>query len=55
MDFNMVIKQELNDIKTEPMEDFPDVGIPNSSDYDEGVITNIKNDDLVKYLVHCLI
>jgi len=47
MDFNMVIKPVLNDIKTESMEDFRGVGIPSSSDYDEGVIPNIKNEDSI--------
>jgi len=50
----MVIKTELNDIKVEPM-DFPDVDIPNSCDYDEGIIQNMKNEDSVKYIVYYLI
>lgn len=54
MDFNMVIKGELNDIKVEPM-DFPDVDIPNSCDYDEGIIENMKNEHLVKYFVYHLV
>lgn len=54
MDFNMVIKGEINDIKVEPM-DFPDVDIPNSCDYDEGIIENMKNEDLVKYFVYNLV
>jgi len=51
MDFNMVIKEELREIKPEPM-DFPDVDIPNSCVYDVGVIQNLKTEDSVKYLVH---
>lgn len=52
MDCNMVIKQELREIKSEPMDDFPDVDITNSCDYDHGIIQNLKNEDSVKYLVH---
>ncbi|CAH1725000.1 unnamed protein product [Aphis gossypii] len=44
MDFNMVIKEELKEIKPEPM-DFPDVDIQNSCDYDVGVIQNLKTED----------
>jgi len=56
----MAIKTELRDIKMEPMDDYPDVDIPNSSDYDEGiplqsVIQNIKTENLVKYFVHYLV
>ena len=54
MDFNMTIKTELNDIKVEPM-DFPDVDIPNSCGYDEGIIQNMKNEDLVKYFMYYLL
>jgi len=51
MDFNMVIKEELKEIKSEPM-DYSDVDIPNSCVYDASVVQNLKNEDLVKYLVH---
>lgn len=49
MDFDMGIKAELNDIKVEPME-----FLWNSSDYDEGLIQNIKTEDSVKYFVYYL-
>jgi len=53
MDFNMVIKSEFNDIKIEPI-DFPDVDIPISYDFDEGIIQNMKNEDSVKYFEYYL-
>lgn len=53
MDFNMVMKADLNDIKVEPM-DFQDVDILNSCDYDSSISQNIKNEDSVKYFVYYL-
>jgi len=50
----MAIKTELNDIKVEPM-DFADVDIPNSCDYSESLIQNMKNEDSVKYFAYFLL
>lgn len=60
MDFNMVIKPELNNIKLEPLDDFPDIDINNSSVYNEDIpfecivpkLEISDQTDLVKYSVY---